>query len=40
VVYVIGRDGKVAWRELQFKATDPKGYDRLYKAIAEARGKS
>lgn len=40
VVYVIGRDGKVAWRELQFKATDPKGYDRLYKAIADARGKS
>ena len=40
VVYVIGKDGKVAWRELQFNATDPKGYDRLQKAIADARGKS
>ncbi len=40
VVYVIGRDGKVAWRDMQFKATDPKGYDRLQKAIATARGDS
>ncbi|TFG45878.1 MAG: peroxiredoxin [Gemmatimonadales bacterium] len=40
VVYVIGKDGKVAWRDMQFNATDPKGYDRLYGAIAEARGKS
>ncbi len=39
VVYVIGKDGKVAWREMQFNATDPKGYDRLQKAIATARGK-
>jgi len=40
VMYVIGKDGKVAWREMQFNATDPKGYDRLQKAIATARGKS
>jgi peroxiredoxin Q/BCP len=37
VVYVIGRDGKVAWREMQFGATDPKAYDRLQAAIASAR---
>jgi peroxiredoxin Q/BCP len=36
VVYVIGRNGKVAWREMQFVATDPKGYDRLHAAIAAA----
>lgn len=36
VVYVIGKDGKVAWREMQFVATDPKGYDRLQAAIAAA----
>jgi peroxiredoxin Q/BCP len=40
VVYVIGKDGKVAWREMQFNATDPKGYDRLQAAIAAARGTS
>ncbi len=40
VVYVIGKDGKVAWREMQFNATDPKGYDRLQAAIASARGTS
>lgn len=40
VVYVIGKDGKVAWRELQFVATDPKGYDRLQAAIATARAAS
>ena len=40
VVYVIGRDGKVAWREMQFTATDPKAYDRLQDAITAARGKS
>ena len=40
VVYVIGKDGKVAWREMQFNATDPKGYDRLQAAIASARGAS
>lgn len=40
VVYVIGRDGKVAWREMQFGATDPKAYDRLQAAIADAQGKS
>jgi len=39
-VYVIGKDGKVAWREMQFNATDPKGYDRLQAAIASARGTS
>lgn len=40
VVYVIGKDGKVSWREMQFNATDPKGYDRLQAAIATARGTS
>jgi len=40
VVYVIGKDGKVAWREMQFVATDPKAYDRLQVAIATARNKS
>jgi hypothetical protein len=40
VVYVIGKDGKVAWREMQFNATAPKGYDRLQAAIASARGTS
>lgn len=38
VVYVIGKDGKVAWREMQFGATDPKAYDRLQVAIASASG--
>ena len=38
VVYVIGKNGKVAWREMQFGATDPKAYDRLQDAIAKARG--
>ena len=40
VVYVIGKDGKVAWREMQFGATDPKAYDRLQAAIADAQGTS
>jgi peroxiredoxin Q/BCP len=40
VVYVIGKDGKVAWREMQFTATDPKAYDRLQAAIVSARGTS
>lgn len=38
VVYVIGKDGRVTWREMQFVATDPKGYDRLQAAIAAAKG--
>ena len=38
VVYVIGKNGKVSWREMQFVATDPKGYDRLQAAIAAAEG--
>lgn len=40
VVYVIGKNGAVAWRELQFGATDPKAYDRLQAAITAARGTS
>jgi thioredoxin-dependent peroxiredoxin len=36
VVYVIGKNGKVSWREMQFVATDPKAYDRLQAAIAAA----
>jgi hypothetical protein len=35
---VIGKDGKVSWREMQFTATDPKAYDRLQAAIVTARG--
>jgi peroxiredoxin Q/BCP len=38
VVYVIGKDGRAAWRDMQFVATDPKGYDRLQAAIAAAQG--
>ncbi len=38
VVYVIGRNGKVSWREMRFGATDPTAYTRLQAAIADARG--
>lgn len=35
-VYLIGRNGDVAWRETQFRALDAKSYKALRKAIAEA----
>jgi peroxiredoxin len=35
-IYVIGRNGDVAWREPQFRALDPKAYGRLKKAVALA----
>lgn len=36
-VYVIGKDGKVAYRNLRFVALDPKAYDDLQRAVAAAR---
>jgi peroxiredoxin Q/BCP len=36
-VYVIGKDGKVAYRNLHFGALDPKAYDDLQAAVAAAR---
>lgn len=36
-VYVIGKDGKVIWRDLQFNAIDPREYEALRRAVAEAR---
>lgn len=36
-VYVIGKDGKVAYRNLRFVALDPKAYDDLQNAVAAAR---
>lgn len=36
-VYVIGRDGKVKYRNLHFGALDPKAYDDLQAAVAAAR---
>jgi peroxiredoxin Q/BCP len=35
-VYVIGRDGRVAWRTLAFNANTPKAYDELARAIRTA----
>lgn len=37
-VYVIDRDGRVAYRDLRFGALDPRSYDELKAAIREARG--
>ena len=36
-VYVIGKDGKVAYRNLRFGALDPKAYEALQNAVAAAR---
>lgn len=36
-VYVIGKDGKVAYRNLRFGALDPKAYADLEAAVAAAR---
>lgn len=35
-IYLIGKNGDVAWRDTQFRALDPKAYDRLRKAVAAA----
>jgi peroxiredoxin Q/BCP len=36
-VYVIGKDGKVKYRNLHFGALDPKAYDDLQAAVAAAK---
>lgn len=36
-VYVLRPDGKVAWRNMEFSALDPKAYDDLGRAVAAAR---
>lgn len=35
-IYVIGKNGDVAWREPQFRALDPSSYKALRKAVAQA----
>lgn len=37
-VFVIGKDGRVAWRELRFRALDEHAYQRLAAAVAAAKG--
>jgi peroxiredoxin len=37
-VYVIGKDGKVAWREMKFNALNEDAYSALAAAVAKARG--
>jgi peroxiredoxin len=37
-VYVIGKDGKVVWREMKFNALSEGAYTALAEAIAKARG--
>jgi len=37
-VFVIGPDGRVRYRDLQFDASDPKDYAALGAAVREARG--
>lgn len=37
-IYVIGKDGKVVWRDLRFNALDPKAYEALAAAVQKARG--
>ncbi|MEO8561430.1 MAG: peroxiredoxin family protein [bacterium] len=37
-VYVIGKDGKVVYRELKFNALAEEGYTNLAAAVAKARG--
>jgi peroxiredoxin Q/BCP len=36
-VYVIGKDGKVTYRNLRFGALDPKAYDELQAAVTAAK---
>lgn len=37
-VFVIGRDGKIAYRNMHFGALDPTAYAELKAAVAKARG--
>jgi peroxiredoxin Q/BCP len=37
-VYVLDRDGRVAYRNLRFGALDPQSYDELKAAVREVRG--
>ena len=37
-VFVIGPDGRVTYRNLQFNALDPKHYSELGSAVQAARG--
>lgn len=36
-VFVIGKDGRVTWRELRFRALDEHAYQRLAEAVAAAK---
>ena len=36
-VFVIGKDGKVAWREMKFNALNEEAYASLAAAVAKAR---
>jgi peroxiredoxin Q/BCP len=36
-VYVIGRDGRVVFRDLGFRVNDPKAYEQLRKGVRAAR---
>lgn len=40
IVYVIGKDGKVAYRSTRFDALDPKAYDQLKAAVQSAQAAS
>lgn len=40
IVYVIGKDGKVAYRNTRFDALDPKAYDQLKTAVKSAQAAS
>jgi peroxiredoxin Q/BCP len=37
-VFVIGKDGRIAWRDLRFNALSEGAYDALAAAVAQARG--
>ena len=37
-VFVIGKDGRIAWRDLRFNALNEGAYDALAAAVAKARG--
>jgi peroxiredoxin len=40
LVYVIGKDGQVAYRSTRFDALDPKAYDQLKAAVQSAQAAS
>jgi peroxiredoxin len=37
-VFVIGKDGRIAWRDLRFNALNEGAYEALAAAVAAARG--